>query len=57
MIRETGMMNSPVSFMGNNPMKDRELEIRIKNYYAKQQEADELNQEDINDPETWGIII
>lgn len=52
------MMNSPVSFMGNNPMKDKELEIRIKNYYANlQQEAEEEDQEDINDPNTWAIMI
>ena len=48
------MMNSPVSYMGNNPMKDKELEIKLHNYYANLQQEDE---EDINEPDTWGIVI
>ena len=48
------MMNSPVSFMGNDPMNDKELETKWHNYYANLQQEEE---EDINDPDTWGIVI
>ena len=48
------MMNSPVSFMGNNPMNDKELETKWHNYYANLQQEEE---EDINDPDTWSIVI
>lgn len=49
------MMNSPVSYMGNNPMKDKELENKWHNYYANLQQQEE--EEDINAPDTWGIVI
>ena len=45
------MMNSPVSFMGNNPMKDKELENKWHSYYANLQQEEE---EDINDPRYMG---
>ena len=48
------MTNSPVSYMGNNPMKDKELENKWHSYYANLQKEEE---EDINDPDTWGIVI
>ena len=48
------MMNSPVSYMGNDPMKDKELENKWHNYCATLQQEEE---EDINDPDTWGIVI
>ena len=48
------MMNSPVSYMGNNPMWDKELENKWHSYYANLQKEEE---EDINDPDTWGIVI
>ena len=49
------MMNSPLSFIGNDPMKDKELENKWHNYYANLQQQEE--EEDINDPDTWGIVI
>ena len=48
------IMNSPVSYMGNNPMNDKELETKWHNYYANLQQEEE---EDINNPDTWGIVI
>ena len=48
------MMNSPVSYMGNNPMWDKELETKWHNYYTNLQQEEE---EDINGPDTWGIVI